>query len=91
MAKAKKPETIAGISTRGVQIYQLKDGLFRYRVVRKTRLDTDIAIYGSLKEAADSIEHYKEHGVLLTPTIKTLITEPRRRKFNIGYDLDGDF
>jgi hypothetical protein len=90
MAKAIKPEFIDGISTKGVQIYQLKNGLYRYRVCRRTRLDTDIAIYGSLKEAADSILHYIEHGVLLTPTIKTLITEPRRRKIKSVYDDDYD-
>lgn len=91
MPVAIKPPFIDGISTKGVQIYQLKSGEYRYRVLKKSNrgLDTDIATYSNLKEAADAQDYWREHGELPSPTNTYEVAPTYRRKtkkFNPDYD-----
>jgi hypothetical protein len=55
-----KPPFIDGISTKGIHIYQLANGDYRYRVKRRTGFDTEICIYSNLAEAAASLESYRQ-------------------------------
>jgi len=76
-----KPPFIDGISTKGIHIYQLANGDYRYRVKRRTGFDTEICIYSNLVEAAASLESYRQGNGLIDPIKTTPLKPPRKRRF----------
>ena len=83
-----KPAFIDGISTKGIQIYQLENGEYRYRVERKSRFETEICIYSNLAEAAASLESYRQGHGLIDPIRTPTATPPKRPRKRRLPDVD---
>lgn len=78
----KKPDFIDGVSTRGVQIYQLKDGRFRYRVARGV-LNREVAIYSTLLEAAAAVVACNAGENMPDPIKEAILKKPRKSRYRL--------